>query len=185
HRVLATDIFLDGEDGLGAFDRYRQLLANGVERAQADMEALPLADAQFDLVVAAGAIHYVRDVALPVAEAYRLLREQGLFLVLDSPVYRRPDDGRAMVSRRVREHWRTYGVSPAPELQSGFLLLPDFVRLLRQTGFAVDLRHPFDGVERTVRRWLAQRLARPIPAVFTVFVASKPGAERSRWEQER
>ena len=59
HYVLATDISLDDEDGLGALDRYG---SNGqpwrarVTRARADIEALALEGSQFDLVVANGYI---------------------------------------------------------------------------------------------------------------------------------
>ncbi|HJS73407.1 MAG TPA: class I SAM-dependent methyltransferase, partial [Vicinamibacteria bacterium] len=86
HYVLATDISLDEEDGLGALARYARD-AERLTRALAEMEELPLEDAQFDVVVANGSLHYAARIEDAVREAHRVLRPEGLFLVLDSPVY--------------------------------------------------------------------------------------------------
>lgn len=173
HQVLATDIFLDEEDGLAAFDAYQNRIPVGVDRALADMEDLPLADDQFDLVVANGSLHYARDLRLPVAEAYRLLRGNGLFLVMDSPAYRAPDDGKAMVRRRVEAHRERFGICSKPDDTAGFLVLPDFVDLLERTGFTVRRKQTFDGWERTIRRWIAPLLGWTAPAQFVMFAAFK------------
>lgn len=173
HRVLATDVSLDGSDGLGAYDAYRHLTKGSVDRAQAAMESLPLGAAQFDAVIANGSLHYASDVALPLLEARRLLRHKGLLLVLDSPTYRSAGAGEAMVRRRTREHHEQHGLPLELEHQSGFLLRPDVLDLMEASGFVVRLRVPFQGVIRTMRRWLSRPAGWYPPAEFPVFIARK------------
>lgn len=176
HFVLATDVSLDEDDGLSAFDRYREGVPPTLDRAQAHMEELPLAMAQFDLVVANGSIHYARDLRRVVRETHRVLRSGGMFCVLDSPTYRRRDAGETMIERRIEEHRRCYGVPPDPAIQSGYLLLSEFLLLLELEGFRARVIQPFPGVERTLRSWLgwlpSQAGFLP-PAMFPIFIARK------------
>jgi SAM-dependent methyltransferase len=170
HYVLATDVSADEEDGLGALPRYAK--SERLTRALAEMEDLPLGDAQFDVVVASGSLHYARNLASAVSEARRVLREGGLFLVLDSPAYEDAVAGRAMVERREREHRERYGISPAGET-SGFLVEKEFARLLETCGFRVARRDPFEGLSRRLRRlWCSLRGIAP-PARFPLFVSEK------------
>jgi SAM-dependent methyltransferase len=174
HFALATDVSLDEEDGLGAFARYATsaALRERVTLARAEMEDLPLDDAQFDLVVAAGSLHYARSPQRAVREAHRVLRASGLLLVLDSPVYERADDGREMVRLRVSEHRRRYGVG-SDEHTAGFLVESELLSALSSTGFDVEVRHPFPGITRRLRgRYCSLRGITP-PARFLLFVAEK------------
>jgi ArsR family transcriptional regulator len=50
---------------------------------QADMYRLPLADAEFDVVTLQMVLHYAEDPAAALAEAARVLRPDGLLLVVD------------------------------------------------------------------------------------------------------
>jgi SAM-dependent methyltransferase len=80
HRVTALDV--DATDtGLGALDDPR------VGRVRADLEALPLAAASFDVVIAAAALHYAVELPRALAEIARVLRPGGAFLLADSPFY--------------------------------------------------------------------------------------------------
>lgn len=174
HYVLATDISLDEEDGLGAVTRYaRPGVAHGdrLTRALAEMEDLPLEDAQFDLVVANGSLHYAGRIGDAVSEAHRVLRPGGLFLVLDSPVYDTPEPGREMVRRR-QEHHRGLGISDSAST-AGFLVEGDFVALSVDVGFQVDVEYPFEGVPRRLRRaYCLLKRAAP-PARFPLFALEK------------
>jgi SAM-dependent methyltransferase len=174
YSVLATDISLDEDDGLGAFARYATCpeLLSRVTRARAEMEELPLEDSQFDVVVANGSIHFARSVARAVVEASRVLRAGGLFLVLDSPVYSDPDAGRAMVKRRIDEHRERFGLlSPADT--TGFLVERDFVAMLGGAGFRVETHRPFEGLERRLRRGYHAVRGLSAPARFLVFASEK------------
>ena len=175
HFVLATDISLDEEDGLGALDRYG---SNGlpwrarVTRARADMEALALEGAQFDLVVANGSIHYAERLSRPVQEAYRLLRPGGLFLILDSPTYEDEAAGLAMVRRQERECQKRYALD-LDRTHAGFLVFEEFSTLLERTGFRARWQIPFEGVTRTLRRTYCWMRGLHTPARFPVFIAEK------------
>lgn len=54
--------------------------AHGVEGVQADVSALPFADASFDVVVAGEILEHVTDLPATVAEALRVLRPGGSFV---------------------------------------------------------------------------------------------------------
>jgi SAM-dependent methyltransferase len=80
HRVTALD--LDASDtGLGAIDDPR------VHRVCGELEALPLQDGSFDVVIAAASLHYATRLPRALAEIARVLRGGGAFLLADSPVY--------------------------------------------------------------------------------------------------
>ncbi len=174
HYVLATDISLDDEDGLGAVSRYaRPGVAHGdrLTLALAEMEDLPLEDAQFDLVVANGSLHYAARIRDAVSEAHRVLRPGGLFLVLDSPVYDAPEHGREMVRRR-QEHHRALGISDSAST-AGFLVERDFLALSGDVGFRVEVLKPFEGARRRLRRAYCRLRALAPPASFPLFALEK------------
>jgi SAM-dependent methyltransferase len=50
--------------------------------AQADAQCLPFQDASFDLVVSAGVLHHVPDIAAAIAEIYRVLKPGGRFVIM-------------------------------------------------------------------------------------------------------
>jgi SAM-dependent methyltransferase len=175
HYVLATDISLDEEDGLGALSRYAPpgtAFSERLTRARAEMEELPLEDSQFDLVVANGSLHYARSIARAISEARRVLRPGGLFFVLDSPVYDEPESGRRMVQRRQERH-RNLGISDRAST-AGFLVREEFVALAERHGFEAEAEYPFEGLSRGLRRaYCRLRRAAP-PARFPLFVLERP-----------
>jgi SAM-dependent methyltransferase len=170
HYVLATDISLDEEDGLGAVPRYARN-AERLTRALAEMEDLPLEDAQFDVVAANGSLHYAARIEDALREAFRVLRPEGLFLVLDSPVYDEAESGREMVRRRQERH-RALGI-PDTASTAGFLVAREFLDLAARIGFLASVHYPFEGVPRKLRRaYCRVRRATP-PARFPVFVLER------------
>ncbi len=174
HYVLATDISLDEEDGLGAVSRYaRPGVPHGdrLTRARAEMEDLALEDAQFDLVVANGSLHYAGQIRDAVSEAHRVLRPGGLFLVVDSPVYDETGPGLEMVRRR-QEHHRTLGISD-PAATAGFLVAGEFLALSSGLGFKAEVLYPFEGARRRFRRAYCRLRSLAPPARFPLFALEK------------
>ena len=94
HHVVAVDVLDDDADGLRASKHY------GVRfpAIQADYDALPFAPEQFDLVVFNGSLHYAPDPAATLAAAHRMLAPGGAMAVMDSPMFLRDADGRAMTA---------------------------------------------------------------------------------------
>ncbi|HEX6738852.1 MAG TPA: class I SAM-dependent methyltransferase [Vicinamibacteria bacterium] len=137
HRVAAVDVNLDPDDGLVAANR---MLAEpaALPRAEAEMSALPLEPGSFDLVLAAGALHYAASLTSTLVELRRVTRRDGVLLVLDSPVYRRRPDGEAMVAARMRDQARRYSLVLSREVQSSYFVVGELPALFRQAGWQLE-----------------------------------------------
>ena len=99
-RVTALDV--DASDtGLGSLRDRR------VTRVVGDLEALPLRRGSFDAVIAAATLHYAVELAAALAEAARVLRGGGLFIVADSPVYH-DAAARDDAWQRTRDHYASF-----------------------------------------------------------------------------
>jgi SAM-dependent methyltransferase len=99
HHAVAVDVRDDAVDGLGAAG---ELLRGGrpFARAAASIAALPVAARSFDVAVFNASLHYALDLAAVLAEAARTVRPGGRLVILDSPFYRRDQDGQAMVAEK-------------------------------------------------------------------------------------
>jgi SAM-dependent methyltransferase len=135
--VTAVDASLDPEDGLLAAEH---VLAPGttIDRAEADMEALPLEPGLFDLVLAVDALHYARGIQGTLVELRRVTRRGGALLVLESPVYARREDGEADVARRMRRLRRRYRLDLPREGQPGYLVRSELPVLFGQAGYRLE-----------------------------------------------
>jgi SAM-dependent methyltransferase len=138
HDVVATDINMDPEDGLPAAGR-RLPHGTRLPRAEAEMEAQPFAPGVFDLVVVAAALHYSPRVARALIEARRVTRRGGALLVWDSPLYRKREDGEAMIAARMQRHSRRYGLVLPRENEAGYLVLGELRGLFAQAGWSLTV----------------------------------------------
>jgi SAM-dependent methyltransferase len=149
HRAVAVDTIDDDHDGLGAARHY----ATGFTTVQADLEALPFARGQFDLVVFNRSLHRAADAVATLERAHRLLVSGGTLAVMDSPMFRADDDGTAIAG------------------DAGYLT---FARL---AGAAERLElHPHFVPSRgslawRLRRHVARVRSRRAPAAFGLWVA--------------
>jgi len=100
HRCVAIDIRDDDVDGLRAADLYRAHLPAMFGRIAASFEALPIAACVFDVAVFNAALHYALDLRRALEEAARVVVAGGRIAVLDSPFYRKAEDGEAMVREK-------------------------------------------------------------------------------------
>jgi SAM-dependent methyltransferase len=169
HLVTAVDASLDPEDGLLAAER---LLPRGIwlERAEADMEALPLEPGLFDLVMAVDALHYARETVRTLMELRRVTRRGGALLVLESPVYARRADGEADVARRMRRLRRRYSLDLPRELQPGYLVRPEILSLFERAGYRLEHGGLTSGFATRLLEFLAALLGRGgLPARPVLF----------------
>jgi SAM-dependent methyltransferase len=150
HRVAAVDVNHDPDDGLRAADRLLGA-SQRLDRAEAEMDELPLAAWSFDLVVAAGSLHYVRDLQRALVELRRVTRKGGLLLVLDSPVYRRRPDGEAMVAARMKALEQRLGLTVPRESQSSYLVTGELAGAFGSAGWALEV-HEWPGRVREALR---------------------------------
>jgi SAM-dependent methyltransferase len=138
HRVAAIDLNLDPDDGLRAAERVSPSAAM-LLRAEAEMEALPVEPASFDLVLAADSLHYAPHLVRTLVELRRVTRREGMLVVLDSPVYRRREDGEAVVAERMRAEARRYGVPMDRDGQPGYLVAGELPGLFRSAGWSLEM----------------------------------------------
>jgi ubiquinone/menaquinone biosynthesis C-methylase UbiE len=81
HRVTALDV--DATDtGLGALADDRR-----IARVRGEIDALPLRNGTFDVVIVAAALHYAVELPRALDELARVLRPGGGLVIADSPVY--------------------------------------------------------------------------------------------------
>jgi len=174
HRAAAIDVNLDADDGLRAADRLLDPPAR-VERAEAEMDELPLAPSSFDLVIASGALHYVHDLQSTLVELRRVTRKGGLLLVLDSPVYRRRPDGEAMVADRMKALERRFGLPIPRESQSSYLVLGELRGAFGPAGWTLEV-HGWPGrVREALRDVLEAARHGRRTARFPILLARRDG----------
>jgi SAM-dependent methyltransferase len=136
HSVAALDINLDPRHGLTALGE-RSALDLGIERIEADMEFVPLIAGCADIVLLNGALHYARCPQNVVSEARRILKPSGCVVILDSPVYRRSEDGEAMVKMKKKDFLARYGYAPCRDSAAAYFTVTELTRLLDRSGFEV------------------------------------------------
>jgi len=81
----------------------------------ADMRALPLADGSIDGVLYAASLHYA-PIDVAIAEAARVVRHDGLFVAIDSPIYAN-EAAAAAAQGRSAAYYSRMGV---PELSANY-----------------------------------------------------------------
>lgn len=164
HRAIAVDIFTDGLDGLGAIRRYAQL-----DAIVADFDYLPLPDARFDLAVYNASLHYSPNYARTLKEARRCLRPDGRIVILDSPVYRKPEHGERMRSERQSLFERTYGFRSEALGSIEYLDEPALARLAREMGIRWKRSSPWYGWQWEMRPIVARLNRKRPPSRFFVI----------------
>lgn len=167
HGAVAVDAVDDDTDGLGAAQHY----ATRFVVVQADFEALPFAPRQFDVAVFNGSLHYAPDPAVTIERAHRLLVPGGTVVVMDSPMFRREQDGSAMVDDNARRFMDACGLAEVVQPGLGFLTYE------RLAGVAdrLDLRPRFVPSRGSIK-WRVQRMVSRVrlgraPAAFGLWMA--------------
>jgi SAM-dependent methyltransferase len=137
HRVVAVDVDLDPRDGLAAAERVGA--AGRFARAEADMEALPVEARRFDVVLAVAALPGWGRLDRVLVELRRVTRRRGLLVAFGSPVYRRREDGEAVVARAMRSLSQRFGVAVPRESQPGYLVRDELRGLFAGSGWALEV----------------------------------------------
>ena len=107
HGCIALDWRRDAVDGLGAGAVYAARLPMFV-RVAASFDELPVKRA-FDLVVFNAAVHYSSSLTRTIGEAVRVASPGGRLAILDSPFYRRAQDGERMIAEKRMTALREWG----------------------------------------------------------------------------
>ena len=155
HRVTAIDV--DASDtGLGSLKDER------VGKVCGQLEALPLRDASFDVVIAAAAVHYTSDLTGVLTEMARTLRRGGVLILADSPVY--PDVGaRDRAWQRTQAYYREAGHPDLARRYRGLTRAElDATGLFR----FVTVSPGFDRWQSAFNRWRGREIGVRLPVIF-------------------
>ncbi len=107
--VFALDASMNERVGLLASSVYIRR-GRYFERVRGEMDSLPFLDHSIDLVVCNASLHYVPSIDLVLREIARVLRADGTFVMMNSPVHR--DDQSALRAEEFfRTHLRALGAS--------------------------------------------------------------------------
>jgi SAM-dependent methyltransferase len=166
HRPWALDIFSDGRDGLLAAKHYPRKFPV----IEAEFDHLPFAAASFDLAIYNSSLHYSVDYVRTLQEAKRCLRRDGRVVVLDSPVYRRPEHGLAMVEERHLQFFARYGFRSDAIPSIEFLDEPMLRKLANELNIDWTIRRPWYGWRWHMRPWQARLHRRRPPSRFWILV---------------
>lgn len=172
HRPAAVDLLIDPLDGLGAARHYRDAVPTTFPKFQAEFDRLPFADEQFDLAIFNSSFHYAEDYRTTLQEVRRCLRWDGRVVVMDTPVYRRHQDGEQMREERHRQFEERYGfrsdsVPSIEYVDEGML-----DRLARDLNIRWQIHRPWYGWRwhvRPLQSWWGKKRA---PSRFWILVGS-------------
>ncbi len=128
HRPLAIDLSDHARVGLGVAARLGADREAPFDCLLADFDRLPLVAARADVVVFNASLHYAPEPASSLREALRVMATGGSLVIMDSPVYRSPEAGRAMVQARRSAFEARYGFASDALGSREYLLESDLPR---------------------------------------------------------
>jgi ubiquinone/menaquinone biosynthesis C-methylase UbiE len=169
HFPVAVDILMDGRDGLGASRHFLHRLARPFPCIDAEFDDLPFPDAGFDAVLYNASLHYSSDYRKTLTEAQRCLRPGGRIIVLDSPVYRRPEHGEMMRRERHEQFLAQYGTESDHIRSIEYLDRPAIANLARELGIAWRIHKPWYGLRWHMRPWKARLKGKRPPSRFWIL----------------
>lgn len=168
-RVIAVDLLVNEQDGLGAWKYYEHSFIP----VQAEFEHLPVMDRFADAVIFNASFHYTENYAKTLKEALRVLSTQGLIVIMDSPVYKHSTSGDQMVEERKKDFSARYGLASDSLQSENYLTYRRLKELARELDLSWKLITPFYGLRWTLRPLLAFLSRRREPAKFHVIVGKR------------
>jgi SAM-dependent methyltransferase len=179
HRPVALDLTDNAEDGLGAGRHYLANLQRPLVRFQAEMDRLPFQDRQFDLAIFNASFHYSEDYHRTLGEALRCVRRPGLIVIIDSPIYERPESGEEMVKERQALFVRRFGF-PSDSLPFREYLTAGILKDLADAfGLFWHKAKPWYGLQWALRPLKARLLHRREPSKLFILWTTVKVDDRS------
>ena len=168
-RVLAVDLLVNEEDGLGAWKHYE----HNFTPVQAEFGHLPVMDGFADVVLFNASFHYSENYAESLQEALRVLSRQGRIVIMDSPVYRKSTSGQKMVVERQAQFKEKYGFASDNLQSENYLTYTRLDELGKKFHITWKFITPFYGFRWMLRPLVSLSLRRREPAKFHLIVGSK------------
>ena len=168
HRPVAVDLCTNAYDGLEAADHYATVLPKFFARIEAEMNCLPVDDAQFDVAIYNASFHYSTDYERTLREALRCLRPGGTILIIDSPTYQLARSGETMRSER-REAFEAKFGTRGDSLPTGDYLTPEIMNELSGLGIRWTRHLAWYGIRWQLRPAIAYVKRRREPSQFYLY----------------
>ena len=168
HRPAAVDLCCNAWDGLAAGEHYASVLPAMFPRFEAEMDALPFEDAQFDVAIFNASFHYSTDYARTLRETLRCLRPGGTVLIVDSPTYARAHSGEAMRMERRLQFEAKFGTR-GDALPTGDFITPGILDNLGSLGIRWKRHLAWYGLRWWMRPWMARMKGRREPSQFYLY----------------
>ncbi len=171
HSPVAVDLLTNDQDGLGAAVHYKKHLTALFPRFQAELDTLPFAENQFDLVIFNASFHYSENYEKTLAEALRCTRAGGTILIADTPWYRDERSGQQMLTERRTTFTQRYGF-PSDGLNSlEYLTDQRLQRMEASFGIRWQVHRPYYGIRWHMRPLLAKLRGTREPSHFRIYTA--------------
>lgn len=168
-RVIAVDLLVNEQDGLGAWKHYE----HSFTPVQAEFNHLPVMDRFADAVIFNASFHYSEDYAKTLDEALRVLAREGRILIMDSPVYRLSASGEKMVEERQSQFKEKYGFASDHIQSEDYLTYARLDELAKKFHLEWKFMTPFYGLRWMLRPLVSVLLRRREPAKFHLLVAKR------------
>jgi SAM-dependent methyltransferase len=168
-RVIAVDLLVNEQDGLGAWKFYE----NTFTPVQAEFNHLPVMDNFADIVIFNASFHYSENYTQTLGEALRVLSPEGRLVILDSPVYRQKTSGEKMVAEREAQFKSKYGFASDHLQSENYLTYTRLEELAKGLNIRWKYITPFYGLRWMLRPLASMLLRRREPAKFHLIVGSK------------
>lgn len=165
HRPVALDIFADQLDGLGA-ERHYPVRFPALE---AQFDQLPFRPATFDLAIFNASVHYSTDLHRTLRQCAECLRPNGRIIIVDSPIYTRPEHGERMKAERLARFEQLYGFRSDALGSREYLDLPLLSELSRDLGIRWHIHRVWYGWRWWLRPWKARFQNRRPPSQFWIL----------------
>jgi ubiquinone/menaquinone biosynthesis C-methylase UbiE len=165
-RVIAVDLIVNEQDGLGAWKNYE----HSFTPVQAEFNHLPIMDHFADAVIFNASFHYSEDYNTTLKEALRVTSRAGLIIIIDSPVYRRDASGEKMVAEREAQFTQKYGFASDNLQSESYLTYSRLKELAQKLSLKWQFITPFYGLRWMFRPLISALFRRREPAKFHLLV---------------
>jgi SAM-dependent methyltransferase len=181
HRPVAVDLLDNDSDGLGSARHYFSQLGQPFICAQTEMDRLPFAPAQFDLVIFNAAFHYSVDYSETLAEALRCLRRPGYVVIADSPFYFSEASGQQMVEEKRTQFSDKFGFRSDSIASREYLTKEALDQLATRFHLQWRTEKPWYGLNWALRPLKAMILRKREPSKFYIFWSEVRDAHEDAW----
>lgn len=169
HSVIALDLLINPEDGLGAWIYYNTRFFP----VQAEFDSLPFLPNQFDLIVFNASFHYSIEYIVTIQEALDKTVPGGQLVIIDSPFYRNAENGERMVQERERTFIARFGIASNSLPMRNYITREDINRISTTCGISWKFIKPKYGLEWFLRLWGVRLKFHREPAAFYLLQTTK------------